>query len=205
MWLFLIIVVVVLAVLVGLSLLRSIRGDSAAKIDPFGVSEPWRHFVLGAQRAGTKLHTTVDTADEGPLRNRMLAIVERSDTGLEETWRIAKRGDQIDETVRRLDPTALRLKHASLTTRRNATPTPDLVAAVTSVEKQLASADRLTAQSARTADTLRLAQTRLDEIVSRAAEVSIGAGDTDRYEHDVDDLVIELEALRQAVEETNRA
>ena len=192
MWLFLIIVVVVLAVLVGISLLRSIRRDSPANIDPFGVSEPWRHFVLGAQRAGTKLHTTVDAADEGPLRNRMLAIVERSDTGL-------------DETVRRLDPTALRSKHASLTTRRNATPTPDLEAAVTSVEKQLASTDRLTAQSARAADTLRLAQTRLDEIVSRAAEVSIGAGDTDRYEHDVDDLVIELEALRQAVEETNWA
>ena len=39
----------------------------------------------------------------------------------------------------------------------------------------------------------------------RATEVSIGAGDTDAYEHDVEDLVIELESLRQAVEETRTA
>jgi hypothetical protein len=205
MWLIVIIVAAVLAAVAAFSLLRSMRGDSTAKIDPFGVGEPWRQFVSGARRAGTKLPTTVDAAEDGPLKTRMLAIAERFDTGLQETWQIAKRGDQIDETVRRLDPTALRSKLESLTTRRKATPTADLDAAVTSVENQLASTNRLKAESARTADTLRLAQTRLDELVSRAAEVNIGARDTDRYEHDVDDLVIELEALHQAVEETNRS
>jgi hypothetical protein len=32
--------------------------------------------------------------------------------------------------------------------------------------------------------------------------VSIGTGDTDRFAHAVDDLVIELEGLRLAVQET---
>ncbi len=73
-----------------------------------------------------------------------------------------------------------------------------------SIRSQIESTERLKAESAKTADRLRLTQTRLDELVTRAAEVAIGAGDTDAYEHDVDDLVIELEALRQAVEETNR-
>lgn len=205
MWLTVIMIAFVVAVLLAFTVLRSMRGPSTTKIDPFGVSEPWRQFVSGAQRAGTKLHVTVDAADDGPLKTRMLAIAERFDTGLQETWQIAKRGDRIDEAVRRLDPTALRSKHESLVARRESTPSADLDAAVTSLENQLASTDRLKAESARTADTLRLAQTRLDELVSRAAEVSIGAGDTDRYEHDVDDLVIELEALRQAVEETNRS
>jgi hypothetical protein len=205
MWVLLIIVAAVLIAVAAFGLLRSMRGDSTAKIDPFGVSEPWRQFVSGAQRSGTKLHSTVDAAADGPLKTRMEAMVERFDQGLQETWRIAQRGDQIDETVRRLDPTALRSKLESLIARRESTPTADLEAAISSVESQLASSDRLKAESGRTADTLRLAQTRLDELVSRAAEVAIGAGDTDRYEHDVDDLVIELEALRQAVEETNRS
>ena len=64
---------------------------------------------------------------------------------------------------------------------------------------------RLTSESERAADRLRLTQTRLDELASRAAEVSMGVADTDRYANDVDDLVIELESLRLAVEETDRA
>ena len=75
--------------------------------------------------------------------------------------------------------------------------------AIASVECQLASADRLKRLSASTADRLRLTQARLDELVARAAEVSVGRTDSAAYEHDVDNLVIELEGLRQAVAETN--
>ena len=66
----------------------------------------------------------------------------------------------------------------------------------------MASADRLKQLSTSTADRLRLTQARLDELVSRAAEVSIGASDTDGFAHDVDDLVLEVEGLRLAVQET---
>ncbi len=45
-------------------------------------------------------------------------------------------------------------------------------------------------------------QTQLDELVARASEVRIGASDTETYAHDVDELVIKLEALHQAVAET---
>jgi hypothetical protein len=174
-------------------------------IDAFAVGEPWRQFVQGAQRAAQRLHTTVASADDGPLKDRMSTIVGRLDDGLSETWAIARRGDQIDETIRRLDPTALRSKQASLEERLVASSSADVESALASVRNQIESTERLKAESARTADRLRLTQTRLDELVTRAAEVAIGAGDTDAYEHDVDDLVIELEALRQAVEETNRS
>ena len=66
----------------------------------------------------------------------------------------------------------------------------------------MASADRLKQLSASTADRLRLTQARLDELVSRSAEVSFGASDTDGFAHDVDDLVLEVEGLRLAVQET---
>ena len=44
-------------------------------------------------------------------------------------------------------------------------------------------------------------EARLDELCARAAEVSVGSSDTDRFAHDVDDLVLELEGLHQAVQE----
>ena len=194
-------------------------------IDPFAISEPWRHFVQGTQRARQSLRQAVNATSDGPLKARLVDIANRLEQAVEESWAIAKRGDEIDAAVNRIDPVRLRsrlgtLKSASAPTKGDlakgdlakgdpaegdpAEGDPaegDLAEAVSSVESQLASADRLKALSATTADRLRLTQARLDELVARAAEVSIGT--TDTYEHDVDNLVVELEGLRLAVAETN--
>ena len=154
-----------------------------------------------AARHGQAARPSTATAD-GPLRERVAAVAAKLEHGLDETWRIARRGDEIDAAIRRLDPTALRSRLATL---HELAASSERDAAITSVENQLASVDRMRQQSERTASTLRLSQTRYDELVSRAAEIAIGAGDTAAYEHDVEDLVIELEALRQAVEETRTA
>lgn len=186
--------------------LRAVRPARRPSFDPFTVGEPWRQFAQRAQRSASELHATIDATPDGPLKDRMASIVSRLDDGLVETWAIARRGHQLDATVRRLDPVALRSKLATLEERLAAAPDAahDLQAAIESVRSQIETTERLQAESARTADRLQLTQTRLDELVSRATEVSVGAGDTDAYAHDVDDLVIELEALRLAVEETNR-
>lgn len=197
-----VVLIVLLVVLVG-TLALWLREPKQPPMDAFSVGEPWRQFVQSAIRSSTKLHQTIESAEAGPLRDRMDSVASRLDDGLHETWEIARRGDRIDETIRRLDPTALRSKLATLEARAAPRSTPDIDAAITSVQNQLESVRRLDLEAKKTADRLRLTQTRLDELVSRAAEVSIGAGDTDAYEHDVDDLVIELEALRQAVDETN--
>lgn len=192
-------------VLVGVAALALVRRPRrAVGFDPFTVGEPWRQFAQSAQRSASKLHATVDATSDGPLKDRMTAIAGRLDEGLAETWTIVRRGHDIDSTVRRLDPVALDAKLEHLESRNAAAATDDLAAAIESVRGQIAATERLKLKSARAADRLRLTQTRLDELVTRAAEVAIGAGDTDAYEHDVDDLVIELEALRQAVDETNR-
>lgn len=171
-------------------------------IDPFAISEPWRHFVQGTQRARQSLRQAVNATSDGPLKARLGDIAHRLEQAVEESWAIAKRGDEIDAAVNRIDPVRLRSRLATLNTA--STPTEgDLAEAVASLESQLASADRLKALSASTADRLRLTQARLDELVARAAEVSIGTSDTDTYSHDVDDLVVELEGLRLAIAETN--
>jgi hypothetical protein len=174
-------------------------------VDPFTLSEPWRQLVQGAQSAQRKLRATVGGVDAGPLRERLQEIADQLDRGLEQTWAVARRGDEIDDAVRALDPTALRSKLATLEQRASAVPSPDADAAVASARSQLESAERLKQQSADTATKLRLTQTRLDELVVRASEVRIGTADTDAYANDVDDIVLQLEALRQAVEETRQA
>jgi hypothetical protein len=175
-----------------------------ASIDPFAVGEPWRQFVQSAQRSRRQLNDTVRNTAAGPLRDRLEDIADRLENGLGETYSIARRGDEIDGIIRGLDPTRLRSRLATLQTQQASEPTENLTAAIASVENQLASADRLKALSASTADRLRLTQARLDELVSRAVEVSVGASDTSVFAHDVDELVLELEAMHQAVQELPR-
>ncbi len=181
------------------------RGEKRPAIDPFVLSEPWRQLMQQAQGAGRKLRRTVGGVPEGPLRQQLDDVVDQLDHGLDEAWEVAKRGDEIDEMVRQLDPTRLRSRLGTLEAQAASSPSADTTAAIASVEKQLATADRLKAQSAETADSLRRTQIQLDELVARATEVRIGAADTDRYARDVDELVIKLEALHQAVQETRTA
>jgi hypothetical protein len=181
------------------------RAAKPPAIDPFVLSEPWRQLMQGAQASARKLRATVGNTSSGPLKNTLQDIANQLEHGLGEAWEVAKRGDEIDDAVRRLDPTALRSKLATLSSQAEANPSPEADLAVKSVERQLESADRLKAQSSDTAASLRLTQTQLDELVARASEVRVGAFDTDTYAKDVDDLVIKLEALHQAVQETRTA
>ena len=188
-----------LAVYAGAVLLAVPRAPASVKVDPFSVSEPWRQFVQGGQRSKRRLAETVRSMAPGPLRDRLQVISDRLDTGLAEGWAVAKQGDHIDAAVRRLDPARLRSRLEMLRGQSAADPTDNLRAAIASTEEQLATAERLKQRSAGLADDLRLTQSRLDELVARAAEVSVGTADTDRFAHDVDDLVLELEGLHQAV------
>jgi hypothetical protein len=174
-------------------------------IDPFTLSEPWRQLMQGAQGAGRKFRETVAAVPRGPLREQLDSIGEQLQHGLADAWRVAKAGDDIDHVVRRLDPPALRSKLSTAERRAADDPSAENQAAVASLRGQLETADRLKQQSADTAAKLRLTQTQLDELVARAGEVRIGASDSDSYARDVDDLVLKLEALRLAVEETRTA
>jgi hypothetical protein len=178
------------------------NGTEPANIDPFVLSEPWRQLMQQAQGSGRRLRSIVSDADSGPLKTTMEGIADQLEHGLNEAWEVARRGDEIDDAVRRLDPTSLRSKLATLQERAAASPSPDADAAIDSVQRQLSTAERLKEQSAATAASLRLTQTQLDELVARASEVRIGAVDTASYEREVNELVVKLEALHQAVLET---
>jgi hypothetical protein len=177
------------------------RPERAPMVDPFTVSEPWRQMVQAAQRSRQRFLDTVAATPAGPLHDRLRDIGARLDGGLAEGWAVAKRGHELDASVRHHDPTALRSRLTTLQQRAAEAPSEDLAAAIASVEQQLASVERLKVLSASAADRMRLLNSRLDELAVRATEVSVGSGDTDRFATDVDDLVLELEALHQAVQE----
>ena len=179
------------------------KGRSRPTIDPFVLGEPWRQLIQSAQGSGRRLRDTVNGTSDGPLKTTLRSIADQLEHGLDEAWAIARRGDEIDDAVRRLDPTRLRSKLTTAQQHAAADPSPDAAASVASLERQLATADRLRRRSDETAASLRRTQTQLDELVARAAEVQIGAADTDAYARDVDELVIRLEALHQAVQETS--
>ncbi len=193
------------ALVVGTLAVRSIGGTgSAPTVDAFAVGEPWRQYVQRSLRSERELARIVESTPAGPLRERLVAIAGRLGVGVQETWRIAQRGDALDDTIRRLDPVTLRgrLDHVTATTTTDGPPDADATAA-DAVRRQLESVERLQQQSARAASRLQLSQLRVEELVARAAEVSVGSADSESYAHDVDDLVIELEALRLAIDETD--
>lgn len=185
---------------------RRTRGE---RIDPFRVGEPWRRYVQDAQQAKARFDRTVARMRTGPLRERLTTIGGRLDDGVRECWRIAQQGDELVGAYRQLDVGAVEKELAQLRedarTSGGESRQASIERSIRAVEAQLASAERIRAVADDSSDRLRLINAQLDESVARAVELSVGAndvGDLSPLTDDVENLVGELEALRQGMEET---
>jgi hypothetical protein len=180
------------AVLTWARRVRSSRpGVDLRAIDPFTVGEPWRRHVAGAMTAKKRYDAIVRGLDDGPLRVRLTEIGRQIDEAIRECWEIARRGHQLDASIRSLNGPALR---ASLERA-----TDDIAAE--SLRNQLASLDRVRAARDEAEQRLRVLQTRLGEIPSQAAEMRAGVDHMAQLGSTVDDVVVQLRALALAVEE----
>ena len=186
------ILVVAAGVVVAASRRRSPR-PKRISIDPFALSDPWRRSVSSAQSAQRRYTEIVRAIPAGPLRSKMESITAQVQRGVEECWLIAKRGDELDTALNRLDTSSLRARLEASTDD----------ATRTSLQAQLDSANRIRATRDDTEQRLRLLNTRVGELLAQAAEVSVGADTTDELGSAVDDVVTQLESLRLAVEEIN--
>jgi len=186
------IIVVAAGVLVAARRRKSPRPKRIA-IDPFVLSETWRRSVSSAQAAQRRYTEIVRAMPAGPLRSKMESISGQVQRGVEECWLIAKRGDELDTALNRLDAPSLRARLEASTDD----------ATRTSLQAQLDSANRIRATRDDTEQRLRLLNTRVGELLAQAAEVSVGADTTDELGSAVDDVVTQLESLRLAVEELN--
>lgn len=189
---------------VGLAIPRAAREE---RIDPFTLSEPWRHYVQDALQAHTRFTEAVDSARAGPTQDRLRQIDDRVRTGVREVWRIARRGHDLVDARRRVDPDSIRRDIAA--TEANAgqpwAAGSTLERTMESLKAQLATVERLDRVIGDADSRLHLLNARLDEAAARTIELSVQASDVSDLGglgSDVDEMVDEMEALRQAIEET---
>ena len=195
------------AVAWGGRVLAAVPKDAPSARVPAGqLSEPWRSYATQAEEAKRRFDRVVASVAAGPLRERLQQLSGRLDEGVDESWRIARRGHEIVGAIGQIDSVSASAELAELKRsvgRRQ--PTPAQAQTRQALEAQLASAGRLAALADNSRDRLRLLDARFDELVARAVEVSVGSGDSKVLGDDVDGLVAELESLRMAMEETERA
>jgi hypothetical protein len=163
------------------------------RIDPFTLSEPWRRSVSDARSAHRRFREVVRSAPEGPLRDRLDSMGSQVSRGVDECWQIARRGDELDETLSRL-------KASSLTDQRRRASD---AATRDSLDRQIAAVDRITTTRDDTDRRLRELTIRLGELVTQAAEIVASGHASDELGSAVDEVVLQLEALRLAVNEVN--
>lgn len=191
-------VFVVAVVLAGAGMLLRRRRPPRPRrpaIDPFVVGEPWRRHVSAALSAKRRYDALVSSTPAGPLRERLGTIGARIDDAVDEAWQVARRGNDLDNLVATLGRGALRAKlESSAVTDEERT----------SLEAQLQAGDRIRATRDDADARLRLLTTRMGELVAQAAEVSVSSDPTAGLDSAVEDVVVQLEALRQAVNELNQ-
>jgi len=137
------------------------------------------------------------------MRDRLREIQSRVDTGVQEVWRIARRGHDLVDARRRVDPDAIRGEIAAA--GPPAAPGSTEERTMESLRAQLATVERLERVIGDADSRLRLLNARLDEAAARTIELSVQANDVTELGglgNDVDEMVDEMEALRQAIEET---
>ena len=79
------------------------RRSRRERIDPFGVGEPWRRFVQRALQAEARYQQAVSGVAPGPLRQRLDDIGGRIEQATQECWRLARRGDALEDAVAALE------------------------------------------------------------------------------------------------------
>lgn len=171
-------------------------------VDLRSLTDPWRTFVADAIEARQRYGRALETASTGPLRDRLGEIGRRLDDGVDESWRIARRGMSLESALGQLeDPRAVqqRLEEA----RRSGSGKQ----LEQSLQAQLDSTSRIVGVAQDARHRLQLLDARLDEAVARAVELALSSDDPGAaggLGSDVDAVVGDMEALRQALEETNR-
>ncbi len=183
--------------------------QTSVRVEPGRLGQPWRRFVEEALDARARFERAVSRTTPGPLRDRLGTIGERVGEGVEECWRIACQGDvlvgaldQVDvaDARRQLDALRVGVGRPEPGSSRQRTEQ--------ALQAQIDSARRLEETARRAHDDLLLLNARLDEAVARAIELSVHAGTADelnRLGTDVEEVVGDMESLRQGLEEVQEA
>jgi chromosome segregation ATPase len=153
----------------------------------------------------SKVRELAGTARSGPIRENLDEIAGRVNAAVDEAWQIGKRGHALSQARGAVATAAVDREISALETDLAESPdSTELEAAREALLTQRATADRLDGVIRETDSRLRLMNARLGEVVSRAAELAAqmgGATSVSTLSSDVDGLLDDMEALRQALDE----
>ena len=150
-------------------------------------------MVEEAVGARSRFRALAEGAAAGPMADRLAVLAASIDQGVLATYRTASRAQAAEDALIEMNPEAVndQLKAAR---RRGADPEVELLAAQhSSVNRLMNSVDDAEKQ-------LRMLDLRLDAAVARAAELVLRPSDNALVEREIDALVTELDALRQAMD-----
>lgn len=182
---------------------RSAPRSPDGPIEPRRLRQPWRHYIREALDAEQRFARAIDSTGAGPLRERLGDIGARVAEGVRECWRIANRGQQLEDALGQLgsiDQLTERLRALE-----SAPPSPTNERLASALRAQTDTYRRIERTAIEARDRLQLLEARLDETVARAVELSLRAGDPIELgglDDDVTSVVAEMEALRKGLDET---
>lgn len=181
------------------------RAPKRPGVNPRTLEDPWRTVMQEILDASRRFDTALGGVRPGPLRDRLGQIGDRLETAVDEAWRIASAGQALSAGRRQIDGGRI---VAELHAAQNAPKTERSDQTIAAIQAQLASAERLDRTINDTYDQLRLLDARIDETVTRTVELSVTQSDADAVGglgDEVESIVGDMEALRQAVEDTRHA
>jgi hypothetical protein len=181
------------------------------RIDPFTLPQAWRGPVQSALETQRRFDAAVRSTSPGPVRDQLENLRDEVASAVDGCWETSKRGAQLQRAYEQLDPasTAAELDEAQHRLSVNTDPArqPTLAATVSSLQTQLDAAERLRNGAITAQDRLRSLDAQLDEIVARTVELSATADDVgavDALGADLDRVRMEMEAVRQGLDEAGR-
>lgn len=184
------------------------RREREGSIDPFALNEPWRRATQEAIRARDRFATAVESFRPGPLKDTMLGVRDQVSAALQESWRVAQHGQLLADARKQINDREVRWElDQAAQAIGGRTPTDTQSRTVAALRNQLDAAARLDDLIGSTRDQLALLNARLDESVTQAVELSVSnrSSDATALGSDVDAIVTDLEALRHALEDLDRA
>ena len=181
------------------------RNSARPRISPGSLVEPWQSLMKGILDARKRYGATLRGMQAGPLKEHLSELGERLESGVDEAWTIAQAGNQLTLGRRQISSESI---FAELQQAQSAAHTERSDQTIQALQAQLSAAQRLDVTIGDTYDQLRLLDARIDELVTRTVELSVSQASTDDLGGlgglgaEVDSIVNDMEALRQAVEET---
>ena len=93
---------------------RRAAGPPSARVPATSLSEPWRSYAIAGRGVQAALRPGRRVGAGGPLRERLQQLSGRLDEGIDESWRIARRGHEIVGAIGQIDTTSAQPELAEL-------------------------------------------------------------------------------------------